>query len=157
MKALVNCLIQTLLLPPFIWFFSYRFWTGSAISLYSYLRIDACTIYLAHRIVQVIPQQSTEKRQIYAYRHARKASGLFGWHRTGVDFISRNNFTNLGSFAEVSVLVQSIIPCEESSRLSASVKCIHVIPSLNLTKLYFIDLLEFSFMILDKSGTFHEL
>ena len=30
---------------------------------------------------------------------------------TGVNFSSRNNFTNLGSFAKVSVPVETIIPC----------------------------------------------
>ena len=34
----------------------------------------------------------------------------FLWCRTGVDISSRNNFANLGSFAKVSVPLESIIP-----------------------------------------------
>ena len=33
----------------------------------------------------------------------------FLWYPTGVDFSSRNNFANLGSFAKVSISVESII------------------------------------------------
>ena len=40
-----------------------------------------------------------------------KTSRLFLWNRMAVDFSSRNNFVNLGSFAKVSVPVEIIIPC----------------------------------------------
>ena len=33
---------------------------------------------------------------------------------TNVDFSSRSNFANLGSFAKVSVPVESIIPCKNA-------------------------------------------
>ena len=50
-------------------------------------------------------------QQICHYRHGRKTGGLFLLYDTGVNFISRNNLNNLGSFAKVSVPVKSIIPC----------------------------------------------
>ena len=61
--------------------------------------------------LQVISQQSTQTQQICHYRHARKTSELFLLHNTGIDFSSRNNVANLGSFAKVSAPDQSIIPC----------------------------------------------
>ena len=57
--------------------------------------------------LQVIPQQSTQTQQTCSYRHTTKPSGLLYKHRTGVDFSSRNNFQNLGSFAKVSVPVKN--------------------------------------------------
>ena len=53
--------------------------------------------------LQVIPQQIIQKQQTCGYRHTRKASELFY-------FSSRNNFVNLGSFANLPVLVGSMIP-----------------------------------------------
>ena len=55
--------------------------------------------------LQVVQQQSTKTQQICHYRHTRKASGLFLLYDTGVDFISRNDFVNSGSFAKVSLPV----------------------------------------------------
>ena len=52
-----------------------------------------------------------ETRQIGHYRHVKKISGLFLLHDTSVYFSSRNNLTNLGSFAKVFVSVRAIIPC----------------------------------------------
>ena len=60
--------------------------------------------------LQVTPQQSTQTQQICHYRYARKPVNVFLWYNTNVDFICRNNFANLGSFAKVSIPVQSIIP-----------------------------------------------
>ena len=40
----------------------------------------------------------------------RKTGGRFLLYGAGVNFISRNNFANLGSFAKVSVPGRSIIP-----------------------------------------------
>ena len=51
--------------------------------------------------LQFIPQQSTQTRQTCGYRHTTKTSGLFYYHRTGVDFSSHNNFQNSGSSAKV--------------------------------------------------------
>ena len=45
-----------------------------------------------------------------ALQTEEKNQWTFLWHRRGVDFSSRNNFTNLGSFAKVSVPVETIIP-----------------------------------------------
>ena len=46
-----------------------------------------------------------------AAKHPKRSIvGLFILYRTGVGFSSRNNFANLGSFAKVSIPVQSIIP-----------------------------------------------
>ena len=44
-----------------------------------------------------------------------KPVDFFSWHRTGVDFYSRNSFANLGSLAIVSVPIQSIIPWQDST------------------------------------------
>ena len=45
-----------------------------------------------------------------------KPVDFFSLYDTGVDFISRNNFSNLGSFAKVSILVGSIIPCTKDDK-----------------------------------------
>ena len=45
------------------------------------------------------------------YNHSRKISVLFWLYDTVVDLSSRNNFSNSGSFAKVSIPVGSIIPC----------------------------------------------
>ena len=47
-------------------------------------------------------------QQICHYRHTRKTSGFL--HDTDINFSSRNNFSDLGPFAKVSVPVGSIIP-----------------------------------------------
>ena len=57
--------------------------------------------------LQIIPQKSTQNAA--NYRQATKTSGLFLLYYTGVGYNSRNNFSNLGSFAKVSVPLQSII------------------------------------------------
>ena len=53
------------------------------------------------------PIEQTKHRK---FPNATKTSGLLLLHSTGVNFSSRNNFANLGSFAKVSVPVQFIIP-----------------------------------------------
>ena len=45
----------------------------------------------------------------YSYRH-REISGSVPLYDMGVDFSLLNNFANLGSFAKVSVPVETIIP-----------------------------------------------
>ena len=53
--------------------------------------------------------KAPKTQQIYHYRHTRKISGPFSLYGTGFDFSSRNNFAMLGSFAKVSVPVETII------------------------------------------------
>ena len=57
--------------------------------------------------LQAIPQQRKANLEIQTYK---KNQWTFLWNHTGVDFSSRNNFANLGSFGKVSVPVQFIIP-----------------------------------------------
>ena len=52
------------------------------------------------------------KRSKFAITHMWGKQVNFLLYNTGVDFISRNNFANLGSFAKFSVPVQSVIPRE---------------------------------------------
>ena len=54
-------------------------------------------------------RKAPKTQQICPYRHARKTSGPFLSYYTGIDFSSRNNLANLGSFAKVSVALESII------------------------------------------------
>ena len=61
-------------------------------------------------IYKLSRSKSPKPQQIRHSRHTRKISGLFLLCNTGVDFSSRNNLANLGSFAKVSVPVQFIIP-----------------------------------------------
>ena len=61
--------------------------------------------------LQVIPQRSTQSTTNLPLQTCKKNQQTFFVHSTGVNFSSRNNFANLGSFAKVSVSVQSIIPC----------------------------------------------
>ena len=61
-------------------------------------------------IYKLSRSKTFKTRQICHYRHARKTSGLYLLHDTGVDFSSSNNFANLDSFAKVSVTVGFIIP-----------------------------------------------
>ena len=49
--------------------------------------------------LQIIPQKSTQNGQ------ATKTSELFLLYYTGVGYNSRNNFSNLGSFANASIPV----------------------------------------------------
>ena len=55
--------------------------------------------------------KASKTQQICGYKHTRKNSKLFQWHRTGIEFMPRNNFANLVSLAKVSIPVRSIIPC----------------------------------------------
>ena len=48
-------------------------------------------------------------QQVCHYRHARKTRGPFFLYNTGFDFSSSNNFANSGSFAKVSISVETII------------------------------------------------
>ena len=48
--------------------------------------------------------------QICHNRHARKTGVLFLLYDTDTDFISRNNFAKLGSFAKVFVPIQPVTP-----------------------------------------------
>ena len=61
--------------------------------------------------LQGIPLKTTQTQQISHYRHATNISGLFLLYDTDAGFNSRKNFANLGFFANVSVLLQFIIPC----------------------------------------------
>ena len=56
--------------------------------------------------LQAIPQQSTQTHQTCGYRHTTKPVDFFYYHRTGVNFSSRNNFSILGYFAKVSIPVK---------------------------------------------------
>ena len=48
-------------------------------------------------IYKLSRSEAPKTQQIYAYRHARKSSGLFyGRYRTGRQLSSRNNFPNVG-------------------------------------------------------------
>ena len=60
--------------------------------------------------LQVISTQSAQTQQTWGYRHATKTRGLILSHDTSVGFSFRNIDANLGSFAKVSVPVESIIP-----------------------------------------------
>ena len=65
-------------------------------------------------IYKLSRSKAPKTQQICHYRHATKTSGLFLLYSTGVNSSSRNNFANLGSLANVSVSVQSIIPWSAS-------------------------------------------
>ena len=73
-------------------------------------KINLCYRKSPH--LHVVPQQSTKMQH-------------FLLHRTGLDFSSRNKFTNLGSFAKVSVPVESIIPWLKGLSLSVGVVTLH--------------------------------
>ena len=60
-------------------------------------------------IYRLSHSKAPKTQQTCHYRHGRKTSRLFLCD-TGVDFISRNNFANVGFFAKVFVSVQLIIP-----------------------------------------------
>ena len=55
--------------------------------------------------------KAPKTQQICQYRKVIKTIGLFLLHGAGVGLCSRNNFSNPGSFARVSVPVGSIIAC----------------------------------------------
>ena len=61
--------------------------------------------------LQVIPQQSNQITANLPLPTCEKNQWTFLLCDTGVDFSSRNNFTILGFFAEVSIPVGSIIFC----------------------------------------------
>ena len=65
--------------------------------------------------LQVIPQQSDQNTVNLPLQTCDKILWTFLLYNTGVDFSSRNNFANLGSFAKVSVPVQCIIPCIDTT------------------------------------------
>ena len=73
-------------------------------------------IYVSEKapICKLSRSKEPKTQQTCGYRHTRKTSRLFKWHRTGVHFCSFNNFANLGSFAKVSVPVESIIPWSQT-------------------------------------------
>ena len=60
--------------------------------------------------LQVIPQQITQNTASLPLQTCDKNQWNFLLYDTGLDFSSPNNFSNLGSFAIVSVPVKSIIP-----------------------------------------------
>ena len=62
-------------------------------------------------IYKLSHSKTPKTQQICHYRQARKTSILFLVYDTGADFSSRNNFSNSGSFAKVSIPLRSIIPC----------------------------------------------
>ena len=61
--------------------------------------------------LQIIPQQSTQNTANLSLQTCDKNQWTFLLHSMSVNFSSRNNFANSGSFAKVSVPVRSIIPC----------------------------------------------
>ena len=61
--------------------------------------------------LQIIPQQSTQNTANLSLQTCDKNQWTFLLHSISVNFSSRNNFANSGSFAKVSVPVRSIIPC----------------------------------------------
>ena len=65
---------------------------------------------LGKELIYKLSRSKTLKtQQICYYRHAKKPV-IFLLYNTSVNFNARNNFANLGSFAKVSVPVQSVIP-----------------------------------------------
>ena len=62
----------------------------------------------------IIRQKNTQNTATLPLQTCDKNQWTFLLYDTGVDFSSRNNSANLGSFAKVSVPVKSIIPCSES-------------------------------------------
>ena len=71
-------------------------------------KIHLCQQKSTH--LHVVSQHITKMQQIWCYRHMKKTSGLFLWHRMGVDFSSRNKVSHLGSLAKISIPVETIIP-----------------------------------------------
>ena len=67
--------------------------------------------------LQVIRQKSTQHPANLPLQTCDKNQWAFLLGDMGVGFNFRNNFANLGSFAKVSVPLQSTIPCRELSLL----------------------------------------
>ena len=61
-------------------------------------------------IYKLSRSKAPKAQQTCGSRHTRKTNGLFYGHYTGVGYGFRNNLAYLGSFANVSVPVESIIP-----------------------------------------------
>ena len=59
----------------------------------------------------IIRQKNTQNTATLPLQTCDKNQWTFLLYDTGVDFSSRNNSANLGSFAKVSFPVQSIFPC----------------------------------------------
>ena len=55
--------------------------------------------------LHVVPQQSTQNTTSYGSQTYKKNQWTFLWYQTGVNFSSRNNFDNFGSFAKVSCII----------------------------------------------------
>ena len=60
--------------------------------------------------IYTLSSSKAPKRSKFSATNLREKPVDFLWHRTDVDFGSRNNFTNLGSFEKLSVAVETIIP-----------------------------------------------
>ena len=69
---------------------------------------DQYKIYIMLGKSKKIPQQSTQNKANLPLRTCEKNQWTCFIYNTGVNFSSRNNFANLGSFAKPSVPVQSI-------------------------------------------------
>ena len=62
------------------------------------------------RLFTSYPAAKHQNTANLALKTTRKFSRLFVQYHTGGGFNSHNNFANLGSFAKISILVESIIP-----------------------------------------------
>ena len=80
--------------------------------------------------LQVTPQQSTQTHQTCGYRHTTKPVDFFYYHRTGVNFSSRNNFSILGYFAKVSIPVKIYNSLHKTRRTNSSVSLVKDISSI---------------------------
>ena len=59
--------------------------------------------------------KAPKRRKFECHKQTRKTSRLFLWHCMGVELSSQNNYTNLSSFAKVSIPVETIIPCRHTA------------------------------------------
>ena len=64
-------------------------------------------------ITHLSRRKASNTQQTCSYRHTRKTSGLFYDTVRVATLPPRNKFANLGSFAKVSVPVESMIPWTE--------------------------------------------
>ena len=75
-------------------------------------------IYVSERApIYMLPRSNAPKCSKFKVTDIREKQVDFLWHRTGVDFSSRNNLTKLGSFGKIFVPVETIIPCQIAQAL----------------------------------------
>ena len=80
---------------------------GSSVASLECTRATNSSIYIIMRkekapIYKLSRRKAPKTQQICHYKHATKTSRLFLLYDMGIGFNSRNNFSNLGSFAKVS-------------------------------------------------------